>query len=41
MPGCRGAEEADGAAERQLKELGPQIDDPRGKEAATSRRGFG
>ena len=41
MPGCGGAEEADGTAERQLKELGPEIDDPRGEEAATSSWGFG
>ena len=40
MPGCRGAEEVDGAAERQLEELGPEVDDSRGKKAAKPR-GFG
>ena len=37
MPSCRGAEEVDRTAERQLKELGPEVDDSRGKEAAKSR----
>ena len=36
MPGCRGAEEVDGTAERQLQELGSQVDDSRGKEGAKS-----
>ena len=36
MSSCRGAEEVDGTAERQLKELGPQVDDSRGKEVAKS-----
>ena len=36
MPSCRGAEEVDGTAQRQLKELGLEVDDSRGKEGAKS-----
>lgn len=40
MPSCRGAEEVDGTAERQLEELGPQVDDSRGQEAAKSNGSY-